>query len=220
MILRAKGKYIDTLPMADLLSQEEKLMDWIVFEVDRIYEGFDLADYTFVIRGVTASGGETQAELLPEVLTDTLRLPWQVGKDFTAEGGTLALDLFAYWYADPASDPAVTAPTRILRYQLPPVHVRPLPACDHVLDSQSYTAFLAEVKETAEQGITEMTTISTDFAAAAEDFAQRLTALESSVHALKQQLDAMTPVTVLTESEYAALDAPAEDVLYVVREDA
>ena len=72
MVLKAIGKYIDTLPINDLLSQEEVLADSVVFEVGRFYNGYDLAEFTFFMRGVTESRGETQTELTMEVQDEVL----------------------------------------------------------------------------------------------------------------------------------------------------
>ena len=62
-MLKAIGKFIDTLPLRTLFSQEERCADTIVIETDRYYNGYDLAGYTFLMRGVTPSGGETEQML-------------------------------------------------------------------------------------------------------------------------------------------------------------
>ena len=95
-MLKAIGKFIDTLPLRTLFSQEERCADTIVIETDRYYNGYDLAAYTFLMRGVTPSGGETEQMLEKTVLEDTIRLSWTVAPPFTCEAGTLALDLAAY----------------------------------------------------------------------------------------------------------------------------
>lgn len=169
MILKAIGKCIDTMPIANLLSQEERLADTITFEVDRYHNGMDLADFTFILRGVTESGGETQTTLVTEVQEDVLRLRWDINDKFTVEAGTLALDLFAYSY-DEGADAANEPPTCILRYQLPPVQVRGLPESDSILETHSYTDFLLEVKAAANDAIAAMEAIKAEFEAAAAAF--------------------------------------------------
>ncbi|MBR3629506.1 MAG: hypothetical protein IKN55_03430 [Oscillospiraceae bacterium] len=127
-MLKADGKYIDTLPVQQLLSQEEARVDRITIEVDRYYGTHDLADFLFVMRGILPSGGETEAVLEKETDEDVIRLCWEVGPGFTQEAGTLVLDLFAYRYEE-AADPDEDPPDYLLRYQLPPVQVRAVPVC-------------------------------------------------------------------------------------------
>lgn len=238
MILKAIGKYIDTLPIADLLSQDEALTETIVFEVDRFYKGEDLSVYTFMMRGITESGGETESELTVEVQDTVLHLCWQVGPLFTTEAGSLSLDLFAFRYTDETADRAETPPDYILRYQLPPVTVRGLPDSDAVLESRSYTAFLLEVKAAANDAIAAINSIVEDFEAQKTDYDTQIASLEKSVqvhtnaigllsgevetHTTQiQELQlAVTPTVALTQSEFNALETPAEDTLYVIRADA
>ncbi len=224
MLLKANGKCIDTLPISSLFTQEEAYADTIVFEVDRHYNGMDLAEFAFTMRGVTESGGEAQSELQVTVDEEVLQLRWNVSEQFTAEGGTLQLDLLAVKYDDSEADPAADAPDHILRYQLPPVQVRALPDSDRVMDNASYTAFLLEVKETAENGIAEMSAILTEFESQQTDYDQQLTDMEKHLQTLKTRVDthdeqiaAITPIAVLTQTEYDALEAPDESTLYVIK---
>ena len=178
-MLKAIGKIIDTLPIEKLFSQEEIRADKIVIEVDRFHDGYDLTEFTFIMRGITESGGETESALLmTESDENTVRLFWEVGKEFTAEAGTLSLDLFACHYvAD--SDPLET--DALIRYQLPPVKVRALPDSNHTLDSQSYTEFLLQVRNAAEENLAEINAIveqfRSDFSVALID--ERLELLET-----------------------------------------
>lgn len=238
MILKAIGKYIDTLPIADLLSQDEALTESIVFEVDRFYKEEDLSAYTFILRGITESGGETQTELQTEALDTVLRLRWQVGALFTTEAGTLSLDLFACRYADEAADKSEVPPDYILRYQLPPVTVRGLPDGDAILDSSSYTAFLMEIKAAANDAIASINAIVEEFESQKPDYDTSIAALEKTVQVHQTAIDllspqvethntqiadlqaAITPTVALTQSEFDALEAPEEGTLYIIREDA
>ncbi len=234
MILKANGKYIDTMPIGTLFSQEEAYADTIVFEVDRFYNGMDLADFSFAIRGVTESGGETQADLTVTAEETLLQLHWQVGEQFTAEGGVLQLDLFAVWYEDPDADRAAQPPDRILRYQLPPVQVRPLPDSSRTLDSRSYTAFLLEVRETADNAIAEINETVAEFEENKTDYSIRILSCERNITLLKNRSDTqaeeiaalqeqaagLTPIVMLTQEEYDALETPDSSVLYVIRENA
>ena len=201
-MLKADGKFIDTMPVQQLFSQEEARADTIVIEVDRYYGAHDLAEFLFIMRGITPSGGETEAVLEKETDEETIRLSWEVGPGFTQEPGSLALDLFAYRYeeeADPEEDP----PDYLLRYQLPPVQVRALPDGTHVLDETSYTAFLLEVRATAEAAIEEI-----DDAAGA---------VQTELRRIAAKVDAQPPIVILTQSQYDALPVKDPGTLYVIR---
>ena len=201
-MLKANGKYIDTMPVQQLFSQEEARADTIAIEVDRYYGAHDLAEFLFIMRGITPSGGETEAVLTKEIGEEVIRLSWEVGPKFTEEAGTLALDLFAYRYeeeADPEEDP----PDYLLRYQLPPVQVRSLPDGSHVLDEQSYTAFLLEVRATAEQAL--------------EDIGSAEGEVHLALDAMQDEIDAIPPIVILTQAEYDALPSPDPGTLYVIR---
>lgn len=219
MVLKAIGKLIDTLPIADLLSQEEVLADTVVFEVDRHYNGLDLAEFTFHMRGVTQSGGETLAELVKEVEAECIRLHWDIGAEFTAEAGTLALDLFACSYAQGA-DPTVDAPSHVIRYQLPPVQVRGLPESESLLESHSYTEFLMQVKETANDAIAAISKMVKDFESELVNYEAHVVQLERDVMANTAAIAALTPIVTLTQSEFDALETPQDGTLYVVKQDA
>ena len=207
-MLKAIGKFIDTLPLRTLFSQEERCADTIVIETDRYYNGYDLAGYTFLMRGVTPSGGETEQMLEKTVLEDTIRLSWTVAPPFTCEAGTLALDLAAYQYADGA-DPSTDPPAVLVRFQLPPVEVRPLPDCDHTLDTQSYTVFLLQVRSEAEAAITEMENVRDSFLSSLDQYNARLLICEG-------KLAALTPISIMTWAEYEALDPKRPGTLYVL----
>ena len=207
-MLKAIGKFIDTLPMRDLLSQEERYADTIVIETDRYYNGYDLSEASFLMRGVTPSGGETEQMLNKYVYGDKLRLTWTVAPPFTSEAGTLRLDLAAYQYAegaDPASDP----PAVLIRYQLPPVEVRPLPDSDHTLDTQSYTVFLLQVRAEAEADIAEMEHVRDSFLSSLDRYDARLIVCEG-------KLAAIPPIAIMTWAEYDALDPKRPGTLYVL----
>ena len=128
-MLKANGKFIDTLPLRNLFSLGEHYSDTITIEVDSSYENLDLSGFTFVMRAVTPSGEEVKT-ILPKIAPDDDRylwLIWNVSRAFTSEAGTLFLDLFAYQYHDPAADPSETPPDYLIRYQLPPIEIRDIP---------------------------------------------------------------------------------------------
>ncbi len=230
-MLKANGKYIDTLPVQQLFSQEESRVDTVTIEVDRFYGTHDLADFLFMMRGITESGGETEAFLAKTVGEKTIQLAWEVGAGFTKESGTLALDLFAYRYEE-AADPSESAPDYLLRYQLPSVQVRELPDGSHKLDEKSYTAFLLRFRETAQRAIEEITsasgTVQSEIkrmdrvveyvnTAVTDVLTPNVSELDEQVEALKFKVNTLTPVVILTEEAYQSLAVKDENTLYVIR---
>lgn len=231
-MLKAIGKYIDTAPIRQILSQEEARMDVITIEVDRYYGEYDLTEFAFMMRGITESGGEAEAFLRKKFNDTLLRLEWEIGPAFTKEAGTLALDLIAYRYPVGA-DMATEEPDYLLRYQLPPIEVRALPDGTHALDEKSYTAFLLMVRKTAEEFRSllygddskirqELTRISDvvdfhdsvikDHMVTTGNHDQRISRLEA----------AMVPIIILTETKYRELAESKmldDGTLYVVKDD-
>ncbi len=233
-MLKAMGKFIDTLPLRNLFSQEERYADTVQIEVDRYYNDYDLAHFRFMMRGVTESGGETEALVRIALATGTtLTLEWDVAPEFTAEAGALSLDLYAYKYED-GTDPQTDPPDYLVRYQLPPVIVRGLPDNDHQLDSNSYTAFLLEVRATAENAILEIQHM-LDHGILPASLEARIAACEAGIGQLRAtaadhetRITALeqgggggggTPIVILSQAQYDALTDPDEGTLYIIRDD-
>ena len=209
-MLKAIGKCIDTLPISRLFSQGEHLADTVIIEVDRFHDGEDLSGWTFLMRGVTTSGGETETILEKTAEEQTIRLTWKVDKSFTTEAGTLELDLIAY-------RSVAETPAQILRYQLPPVQVIGQPGNEETLDTKSYTEFLIEVRETAENAIAEITEVVNGYKSELSGlYEDRIAALESAVQQLQTAVAAMTPISILTQEAYDALPEPDPETLYVI----
>ena len=59
-MLKAVGKFIDTLPLEKLLSQGEHFADTVTIQIDRYYGTHDMTKFVFIMRGITESGGETK----------------------------------------------------------------------------------------------------------------------------------------------------------------
>lgn len=205
-MLKAIGKTIDTLPLASLFSQEEKYADTVQIEVDRFYGTHDLAGFSFLLRGVTPSGGETECMLTKTVREETLLLSWTVSEDFTSEPGELQLDLAACHYAE-GDDPSEDEPDVVLRYQMPPVRVRPLPDAMHTLDTQSYTVFLLQVRAAAEEGIAEMTALTDEFADKIDAYDAHFQSLDNSVTSLGTRVTSLEAAQSGTESDVRSLQS-------------
>ncbi len=196
-MLKAIGKFIDTLPLKHLLSLEESQADTVIIEVDRYYNHHDLMNFVFVMRGVTESGTETQTELAASGFADedTIRLTWNISSLFTTEPGTLFLDLLAYQYEDPETDASQNPPDYILRYQLPPVQIRDIPkGTSEATDQDNYTAFWIQVK-------TALSNLQTAVAAQSAQI---------------QELQNRISILVMTKAEYDELDPPDPNTLYVL----
>jgi len=189
-MLKANGKFIDTLPLRHLLSLEEAGMDTVVIQVDRYHDARDLYQFTFVMRGVTESGKESQSTLVKR-LDDSekyINLTWNISSLFTSEAGTLFLDLTAYQYADPETDPAQNPPDYLLHYQLPAVEIRNIPkGTSQATDAESYTAFWTQVLET-------------------------LTQHSAQIQALQNRIQ----IQAMTQAEYNALENPDSQTVYVL----
>ena len=207
-MLKAVGKWIDTLPLKNLFSQEEHQIDKVIIETDRYYHTQDLAGFTFIMRGVTPSGGETETQLEKEILENTIRLTWTVSSEFTAEAGTLQLDLFAYVYQNPDTDRTQNPPDILLRYQLPAVEVRGLPDDTHTLDTQSWSEMLAQIREALASTSAMQTTVNT-----LNTMIQVLSATVTQDH---ERLQAIPDILVMTQEAYDELENPDENTLYVL----
>lgn len=150
-MLKANGKFIDTLPIKHLLSLNEAKADTVIIQVDRYHDTHDLYDFVFVMRSVTESGAETQAELTKLLSNDEehIFLIWNIDSLFTAEAGKLFLDLTAYQYSSQETDVVENPPDYLMRYQLPAVEIRDIPeGTGEASDDESYTAFWTEIRET------------------------------------------------------------------------
>lgn len=190
-MLKAIGKFIDTLPLAHLLSMEESQSDTVAIEVDRFYDVHDLHHFVFVMRAVTESGAETQAELAQELSPDGnyIHLTWNISSLFTAEAGMLFLDLVAYCYDGTGANPETDPPDQIIRYQLPPVQIRNIPkGVSEATDEDSYTAFWTQVR----------TLLNTH--------SQQIQNLQNRIQ-------------IMTQAQYDALENPDPNVVYILTEE-
>lgn len=130
-MLIAEGKYIDTLPLRNQLSQGDSGMDFTEILVDRNLDDTDLENFIFVMRGVTESGREVRKILSSNVRVPFIRLAWNIEREFTAEPGALQLDLYAYCYDDEEKnknpenhDIDTDPPEYLVHYHMQPVMIR------------------------------------------------------------------------------------------------
>lgn len=205
MILKAVGKYIDTLPLKNLLSQEESHVEHIIIEIDRYYNALDLANFTFVMRGITESGAETEVILSKRELLTSIRLKWEIGRLFTTESGKLSLDLYAYYYENPETDRTQNLPDYVLRYQLPPIEIRGLPD-SHYEQSEPENSVTAMIQ--FREALTQLQANDTVQANAISSHNDRILELQDRIK-----------IVVLTQAEYDTLENLNNKVLYVIKDE-
>lgn len=119
MEIIARGKNIPTYGFGNMLIQGEILADTIVFNIERVYNGYDLADHLFIIYGVTSAGYKAVQLLEKTVEDERIKLIWPVSGDFTVDAGPLRLIVNAM--------PEYGEENHIIRYAMQPVNVRPVP---------------------------------------------------------------------------------------------
>ncbi|MBR1529780.1 MAG: hypothetical protein IJ642_10830 [Oscillospiraceae bacterium] len=189
-MLKANGKFIDTLPLRNLLSLEESKADTVIIQVDRYHHAHDLYHFIFVMRGITESGKETQKVLIKRLdeSENYINLIWNISGLFTSEAGKLFLDLTAYQYENPETDTSQNPPDYLLHYQLPAIEIRDIPkGTSQATDAESYTAFWTQVLET-------------------------LTQHTSQIQALQNRIT----IQAMTQAAYDALENPDPQVLYII----
>lgn len=192
-MLKAVGKFIDTLPLEKLLSQGEHFADTVTIRIDRYYGTHDMTKFVFIMRGITESGGETETVLENSASDgDVIYLQWKIGKNFTTESGLLALDMLACHYEEDA-DPTEDEPDVIIRYQLPPVRIRALPETNHTIDAQSHIDFLLQVQNEIENQLTEINAIVEQFRSdlSVTQLDERLETLEISESQLSDKIETL-----------------------------
>ena len=114
MIIHAQGKNIPTYTFCDLLIQGESAADTVTFVLDRFYDGIDMSDCDFCIRGQNEDGYEIEQTLTPVSGENAITLNWVIGSGFTNCAGKLLLELRANRDEE-----------LILKYNMQPVNVKP-----------------------------------------------------------------------------------------------
>jgi hypothetical protein len=121
MIIYAEGKNIPTYAFGELFTQGEHCADTITFLIGRTYNGFDLMECDFAMRGLTSGGYEVQQDLTPTASEgDMISLDWSVADTFTLNSGELQLELRVSKVVDGESQ-------LVIKFIMQPVYVRPTP---------------------------------------------------------------------------------------------
>lgn len=121
MILKAKGKFIDTSPIECLLTQGEKYSDKIHFVLPIINNDVDISGCIFALRTVASEGSMTETILTAEQRDDDLILTWDVPETVTAVPGMLQMELVGSRGTD-----------IIIKYKMPAVYVKAAIMGDHL----------------------------------------------------------------------------------------
>lgn len=121
MVLKAKGKFIDTSSIECLLTQGEKYSDKIHFVLPIINNDVDISGCIFALRTVASEGSMTETILTAEQRDDDLLLTWDVPETVTAVPGMLQMELVGSRGTD-----------IIIKYKMPAVYVKAAIMGDHL----------------------------------------------------------------------------------------
>lgn len=203
MDIYAKGKYIPTQAFCHLFRRGEQAADTINIRVDRVYDGNDLSDCVFLMRGINENGEEAQQILTPEPGGSLLNLIWKVARAFTAVAGRLDLELRVSSGGGDGDEDIV------LKYEMPPVFVSPSPEGKNIPLPDTAQQYLGQLLEAAKDALDSINDAYDK--ASLDSITKRLDSLELAVDALRRR----TEVIPVTESEYASM-TPAKDVVYII----
>ena len=145
MEIYAKGKNIPTYDFGDLFIQGERFAVTIVFVVDRVYSGIDLAGCAFIMSGVTSEGWQAVQALSKEIGEDKIRLTWNVSEDFTLNSGQLRLSLRA--------SEEYGSEDHIVKYSMQPVNVLPVPNGRNGPLPETAEQLISQINEAAAAGL-------------------------------------------------------------------
>lgn len=206
MELIAKGKNIPTYQIGSLFIQGESYADTIHIVIDRFYNGWDLSECSFVIKGETESGKIATSVLLFETLDDKLRLAWEVTGLFTRYPGKLMLEITASMIKNGML-------LCVVKYDMPPVNIKP-----------ALTGTNEVIPDTAEQTIAQINQ------AAADGLAEIQTEIDAfDIDSVNSRLDAMEEacmtflarpeVIAVTQSEYDSSEHKADSLYIIIEEE-
>lgn len=149
MEIYANGKNIPTFAFSKLFTRGECYADTITFCLDRYYNGEDMLDFAFVIRGVSEGGAEARQTLTPRVYGRYIALDWQVASWFTVFDGKLELELRA-------SNNKGEAEGVVVKYLMPPVYVNPSAEASGEAVPDSSEQIISEINGAVSDGISEI----------------------------------------------------------------
>lgn len=93
MDLIVTDKVLNTDPIKNLLRQGEANVDCPVIVLDKTYNSIDISGYSFTLRAASDKNTLVSRVLQKEVLTDKIRLTWEVVPEYTAVPGQLHITI-------------------------------------------------------------------------------------------------------------------------------
>ena len=202
MEIYAEGKNIPTYPFGSLFVQGEQFAEEIFFIVDRFYNGYDLAEAAFCMRGLTDEGWEVQQTVrIAETGEQKLKLRWLVNEDFTINSGILCLEMRA------DLDNYL-----ILKYIMQPIIVRPTINGENGPLPETVEQVIQAINEASAQGLE-------DIQSAIDSF--DISAVEERIDTVLSQAEilvARPEVIPMKRSEYIAAQHK-QNALYVITEE-
>ncbi len=118
MNIKSFGKFIDTTSIKNVFVQGEKNADTVNFEVERYYNGSDISQLIFVIKGITERNHLAEQILEKSVRSDSIVLKWRVNSQFTAESGELKLEIRGITDLETDTDENV-----VIKYTMIPINI-------------------------------------------------------------------------------------------------
>lgn len=207
MEIFANGKNIPTYSFGNLFIQGENFADTICFVIDRYYNGRDLMECKFLIRGVTEENWEANQILLGDADGDKIRLKWDVASDFTYNSGNLSLELNASVQDEYGGDHI------LIKYDMSPVYVKPTIRGKNGPLPETSEQVLTKITEAASDGIEKIRKEIDDF---------NLEAVEARLDKMERDTAtylARPEVAILTQRQYDAITHKKSAIYAIVEEE-
>lgn len=205
MRVYANGKNISTHSLCNVLVQGERYAETIVFVLERIYEGIDLLDCDFSIRGVNAEGGECMQILSPISDKGNVLLYWSVSEYFTAVAGKLDLELRASFTSE-------NGESCVLKYQMSPITVYPSPEGSDIVVPDTSEQIISEINAVVSNGVKQIQQTIDSFDT--ETIEERLDNMDSNIEVFL----ARPEVIPVTREQYDSMEHKKNALYVIVKE--
>lgn len=207
MQIIARGKNIDTHLLKNLLIQGEKNSETVLFLVDRFYNGFDLNDCDFIIKGVTEGDAEAEQALVKRALDEKIAVIWNISEDFTAESGKLILEMRAVLI-----DEDTETESLVLKYDMADINVKPSPIGSTAPVPSAVEQAINLIGAATADGLSQIQALIDSFDI--EALNERLAQIEEKLAELLERPE----IQPITQQEYNRIQHLA-NVLYVIVEE-
>lgn len=207
MQIIARGKNIDTHLLKNLLIQGEKNSETVLFLVDRFYNGFDLNDCDFIIKGVAEGDAEAEQALVKRALDEKIAVIWNISEDFTAESGKLVLEMRAVLI-----DEDTETESLVLKYDMADINVKPSPIGSTAPVPSAVEQAINLIGAATADGLSQIQALIDSFDI--EALNERLAQIEEKLAELLERPE----IQPITQQEYNRIQHLA-NVLYVIVEE-